>query len=108
MSQITETKSKVEEQIEKEKITYLEFLGFFTAIISFILGTIQLASNFEFIEATGLIIMLLGVIIVAMCVLLLLTGIKKTSNRMNCFLILFGIGCLIIGVILPYIFDLLI
>ena len=108
LSQITETKSKVEEQIEKEKITYLEFLGFFTAIISFILGTIQLASNFEFIEATGLIIMLLGVIIVAMCVLLLLTGIKKTSNRMNCFLILFGIGCLIIGVILPYIFDLLI
>lgn len=100
LNKITETKSSVEEQIEKEKITYLQFLGFFTAIISFILTTIQLSINFEVIEASALIIMLLGVLIIAMTMFSILTGIKKIPSGLFFILIIMGILCLGFGIII--------
>ncbi len=100
LNRITDTKSSVEEQIEKEKVTYLEFLGFFTAIISFILITIQLSINFEVIEAAALIIMLLGVLIIAMTIFSILTGTRKIFGWLIFILIIIGILCLGSGIII--------
>lgn len=106
LSQIADTKSSVEEQIGKEKITYLEFLGFFTAIISFILTTIQLSTNFEVIEAAALIIMLLGVLIIAMTIFSILTGTIKISGWLIFILIIIGIICLGSGIVIALFYKL--
>lgn len=104
LKQITNSKSRLEEQIEKEKITYLEFLGFFTAIISFVLTTIHLSINFEIIEAAALIIMLLGVLIIAMIIFSILTGIRKKSGWLVFVLIIIGISCLVIGISIAFLY----
>lgn len=103
--QITNTQSEVKEQIEKEKITYLEFLGFFTAIISFILSTIQLSVNFEVIEAAALIIMLLGVVIISMTVFSILIGIKRIQRWGMVFLFVLGIICLGGGITIAFLYK---
>lgn len=102
LTKITNMQLEVKEQIEKEKITYLEFLGFFTAIISFVLSTIQFSINFEVIESAALVIMLLGVIIISVTIFSILIGINRIKLSGVVCLFLIGVVCLILGIIIAY------
>lgn len=105
LQQISDTQSEVREQMEKEKLTHLEFLGFFTAIISFILSTIQISLNFEVVEATTLIMILLGVIIISMIVFSILMGVKKVQGWKIIFLFLIGIFLIAVGNIVAFLYK---
>lgn len=53
------------EEINSSKISNLEFLGFFAALISFTIGSIGLTQSFEPLEAAKLIVVLAGALLFA-------------------------------------------
>ncbi len=52
------------EGLQDEKGTMLEFLGFFSAIITFIISPVQISTKMEFKEAVSLILVMLGALII--------------------------------------------
>lgn len=54
------------EKLEKEKTSNLEFLGFFTAILSFTIGSLQITGQQSLSDAKSLIIILVGSLLIVL------------------------------------------
>lgn len=57
--------SLVEDQIDNQKLDMLNFLGFFSGIISFIVASIQIGDDMDFVSRAMLLIIMLGTLLVA-------------------------------------------
>ena len=73
--------------IDKSKIDILSFLGFFTGIISFILGSFQLGESLEFSQRVQLMAVLLCCLMIAFSVFRLLIGQHKAKDLVLCLIV---------------------
>lgn len=74
----------VNDEISEAKTKNLEFLGFFTALISFTIGSIQILSNQSFYEAMKLIIVLSGSLLIVLGGFgIVLTGSKNIKRSIT-------------------------
>lgn len=64
-----EFKNKLQEELNSERKRIIEVLGFFSAIVAFILSTVSIGKNFSFIEAVYFIVAL-GIILILFAVAL--------------------------------------
>lgn len=91
-------------EIDKSKYDSLSFLGFFTALISFTMGTYQLIGDLDFVERVQLVLILCGAIILAFSGLRIILKTQRAGFIDLIFMILLGIS--IIGgalVVIPLI-----
>lgn len=72
-------KNKINTQLENERKRIVEILGFFSAIVAFILSTISIAKDFSFVEAVFFIIILAFMLIIFNITLSLLFTNSKIS-----------------------------
>lgn len=88
------TKNEIDKKFQENSIKYLEFLGFFAAVVSFTIGSIQIINNQSFSDAKNLIVILFAVLL---CVFssfgILLHGFGKRTLPNA---VIFGIGLIII------------
>jgi hypothetical protein len=63
--EIHNIKDQLHRNVQEEKTKIIEFLGFFTAIISFIVSTVQIVSKVELSQAPVLILVMLGGLLIA-------------------------------------------
>jgi tetratricopeptide (TPR) repeat protein len=90
-AEFAEMKADIEKsksEIEKSKFDILSFLGFFTGIISFILGSFQLGGGLEFSQRVQLMAVLLCCLMIAFSVFRLLIGQHKAKDLLLCVLVL--------------------
>jgi tetratricopeptide (TPR) repeat protein len=73
-----EFRERMNKELDSERKRIIEILGFFAAIIAFILSTVSIGKNFSFIEATYFIIAL-GLVLLLFAVTLSI--LFKTLNR---------------------------
>ncbi|MCK9472016.1 MAG: hypothetical protein M0Q88_09735 [Bacilli bacterium] len=85
---------KIKNETEKAKFENLSFLGFFTALLSLIIGSIQLAQNAEFADIIRSILVLSGGLILALGAFNMI--LLKSKQQIIISIILFGIGLFII------------
>lgn len=89
-AEFAEMKADIEKsksEIEKSKFDILSFLGFFTGIISFILGSFQLGGGLEFSQRVQLMAVLLCCLMIAFSVFRLLIGQHKAKDLLLCLLV---------------------
>lgn len=94
-----EFKAKMHSELENERKRIIEVLGFFSALVAFILSTVSIGKNFSFIEATYFIVAL-GIILIlfAVSISTLFTTSKTELFKDRKFWIL------IIGLLLLFLF----
>lgn len=102
LKKLENVKTEVGVQIEKQKLSHLEFLGFFTAIISLIMATIQFTVAYNAIDAAALIVILLGILIISIIVFSIVLGIERINKGKIIMLILIGILCILGGMIMVF------
>jgi tetratricopeptide (TPR) repeat protein len=92
-------KSRMHNELDSERKRIIEVLGFFSAIVAFILSTVSIGKNFSFIEATYFIVAL-GIILILFAVALstLFTTSKTELLKDRKFWIL------VVGLILLFLF----
>jgi tetratricopeptide (TPR) repeat protein len=73
-----EFRARIHTELENERKRIIEVLGFFSAIVAFILSTVSIGKNFSFIEATYFIIAL-GIILILFAVSL--STVFSSSNK---------------------------
>ncbi|MBW0176623.1 hypothetical protein [Sediminibacterium sp.] len=92
-------KNKVKEELDNERKRIIEVLGFFSAIVAFILSTVSIGKNFSFLEATYFIVALgLILILFAITLSVLFSSKKAELIKDKKFWIL------IVGIILLFLF----
>lgn len=90
---------EIEQKLADEHVHMLEFLGFFSGIISFIIASIQVGSEMDFPARAALIVIMLGSLLVGFGALgWLIDGMRVTrpTKRANP-LIVVGVAVLILG-----------
>lgn len=93
LKEMQEDFSNMKNDLEKSKIDILAFLGFFTGIISFILGSFQLGEGLEFNQRIQMMSVLLGCLIIAFSVFRLFIGQFKLKDLLLClFAVLVALG----------------
>lgn len=85
------------ERVESGTSSTMETLGFFAGIISFVLGGIDLASNYPFEEAARLIMVLMGSLLVAFAGFSYLLDRHRADRKAFA---VAGLGAALIGVVL--------
>ncbi|MGD6942456.1 tetratricopeptide repeat protein [Cytobacillus gottheilii] len=100
---LEESKVEVEESISKLKSENLQMLGFFTAIISFTIGSMNLLENRTFLESAFLILILSSSLVLAFVGFGFLFPVKKTNRRSTIWVSLAAVVT-IIGSFLAYYF----
>lgn len=95
---ISEKTKEIEEKMKESNVKNLEFLGFFAAIVSFTIGSIQIVNNQNFHDAVTLIVVLFTCLICAFSAFgVILHGLtKKTINNIVTFFIGVAILCFIL------------
>jgi NADH:ubiquinone oxidoreductase subunit 6 (subunit J) len=68
-------------ELNNERRRIIEILGFFSAIVAFILSTVSVAKNFSFLEATYFIISLGLILILFLIAISVLFSSKKKKER---------------------------
>lgn len=92
---ILNTNKQIDEKFKENNIKNLEFLGFFAAIVSFTIGSIQIINNQNFEEARNLIIVLFAALLSAFSGFgFLLHGFSKKAIP-NIIIFLIGMGIII-------------
>lgn len=95
-----EFKDRIQKEIDSERKRIIEILGFFSAIVAFILSTVSIGKNFSFIEATYFIVSL-GIILILFVVSL---SVIFNSNSEKSILKDMKFWILSIGLILLFLF----
>jgi tetratricopeptide (TPR) repeat protein len=98
---LNKTKMEVEQSLNKVKTENLQILGFFTAIISFTIGSINLLAKQSFIEAAFLILILTGALLLGYAGFSTLIQSKIANIRITLFISFIGLF-LIVGSFLGY------
>jgi tetratricopeptide (TPR) repeat protein len=93
---LNRTKLEVEQTLNKVKTENLQILGFFTAIISFTIGSINLLAKQSFIEAALLIIILTGALLLGYAGFSTLIQTKTANIKLTLLISLIGL-LLIVG-----------
>ena len=65
MEELDAKLGEVSDRLEGERVNMLEFLGFFSGIISFIIASITIGSEMDFVARGALIVVLLGALLLA-------------------------------------------
>lgn len=86
-------KEKMKSELESERKRIIEILGFFSAIMAFILSTVSIGGNFSFSEAIYFIITLGIILILFVSTLstLFTTSDKKTIKTKNFWILVIGL-----------------
>ena len=88
----------MKESIDKSKTDSLAFLGFFTGIISFILGTFQLGNGLNFAERIQVMAALLSCLLIAFSVFRLIIAKSKKRDLLVCLIaVLASLGLMLIS-----------
>ena len=93
-------KNELEKSMEKEKNKSLESLVFFTAIITFIVSTIQIASKSKFNEAVSLILVMVGGLLISFGSFSMILKTDKKSIIITIFFVTLGIGIIVMSLLL--------
>lgn len=93
---ICNTNKQIDEKFKENNIKNLEFLGFFAAIVSFTIGSIQIINNQPFEQARNLIIILFAALLSSFSGFgFLLHGLGKKAIP-NVIMFLIGVGTIIV------------
>jgi tetratricopeptide (TPR) repeat protein len=76
-----EFQKNMRKELNNERRRIIEILGFFSAIVAFILSTVSVAKNFSFLEATYFIISLGLILILFLIAISVLFSSKKKKER---------------------------
>ena len=96
----------VQNSLNVEKIKIIEFLGFFTAVISFIISTVQIAKDKDLGEATSLILVMLGGLLIAFGAFRTIIRMDRYSLMISIVFFVFGCGIILLSLILRTKFSL--
>ena len=111
---------EVFQRLDDERVNLLEFLGFFSGIISFIIASIQVGSDMDFAARAALLIVMLGTLLIAFGALGYLIessrsgsaeakGVKRVTSTVGAksrVLLIVGIGTVLFGVVLYFLLRL--
>lgn len=89
----SEFKEKMHSELDNERKRIIEVLGFFSAIVAFILSTVSIGKNFSFVEATYFIVTL-GIILILFATtlsVLFSTSKKKIFNDTKFWILIAGL-----------------
>lgn len=104
MAELDEKVREVSDRLEGERVNMLEFLGFFSGIISFIIAGITIGSEMGFAARGALIVVLLGALLLAFGALgLVLEGLRPVGEgkrRSSGILAWIGVGVIVLGFVL--------
>ncbi len=91
---------QVKVEIEKSKYDTLSFLGFFTALISFTMGSYQLMGDLNFTQRVQLILVLGGTIILAFSGLKIILKTSRESLKDLIFMIVLGFSIICLALLI--------
>ena len=100
MVEIQNTKDYIEESLENEKNKSLQSLVFFTAIITFIVSTIQIASKSDLNEAVSLILVMVGGLLISFGSFSVILKLDKKSIITTLIFVAVGIGIILMALFL--------
>lgn len=90
----------VKDEIDKSKYDTLSFLGFFTALISFTMGSYQLAENVDFTQRVQLMLVLCGAIILAFSGLRIIVKSRSGGFRDVIFMVVLGVSIILAALLI--------
>jgi len=96
---------KLEVEFQEQRKSIIEYIAFFSAIITFIISSVQISIQFEIVGALSLIIIMLGTLIVAFGTLRIILKFNKYSVLASIIMSIVGLAFIILGIGVYYYFT---
>jgi len=96
---------KIMDQVDKQKVNFIEILGFFAAILAFIMTSVNIAiKGYSFLQTAALLIILSGSLTLAFVLFRYLIDYQAESKPLltlkSIFIVLFSIAIIAVGILL--------
>jgi len=102
LEEISNIKENIKDDIQDGKNNILEFIGFFSAIITFIISSVQISTKLIFSEAVSLLLVMLGALLIAFGSFKTIIE-KDNSNMLSTLLMgIIGGSVIVIAIVLKY------
>lgn len=102
VEEINRIKDELKGDIQDEKNSILEFIGFFSAIITFIISSVQISINMEYKPAISFILVMLGALIIAFGTLRTIIKMDKKAIMVTVVFAIIGIMLICSGVYINF------